>query len=171
MIVVSLAKVDLTGIYQSVSSCPERRDRREQGLGCLRHPRDHWHTTRVLPSAPDLYYYKGVRFYFRWNGASAGHIAIQDLIPAEQQAHGGGHSRGCPPQSHRLAHTCSLVSRLQPGMTPRASRSAVPDEVLRRPAQPLVAPHHNRQTSARHRQPGQNLDQAALLQRAGHRVA
>jgi len=63
---------------------PVAKTTNEQGLGCLRHPQVHWHTTRVFPFAPDLYYYKGVRFYFRWNGASAGHIAIKDLIPAEQ---------------------------------------------------------------------------------------
>jgi hypothetical protein len=63
VIVVSLAKVDLTGIYQSVGSCAKRRDRREQGLGCLRHPRDHWLANWVLPSSPDLYYYKGVHFF------------------------------------------------------------------------------------------------------------
>jgi hypothetical protein len=34
----------------------------EQGLGCLRYPWVHLHATWVLPCAPDLYYYKGVRF-------------------------------------------------------------------------------------------------------------
>jgi hypothetical protein len=40
-----------------------KKAKKQQGLGCPRHPRDHWLANWVLPSSPDLYYYKGVHFF------------------------------------------------------------------------------------------------------------
>ena len=47
----------------------------------------------------------------------------------------------------------------------------MPYKLLRHTTQPLVAPDHDRQSAPRRRQPGAQLDQRALLQRPGHRMA